>query len=87
MDGALIATIIAGSVAIGGALAGGFWKVWTKIGDQNKAIGRLEGKMDGLHTRMHGYEKQLEGFDQRIGRLDGRINGLVNNLTSKGGEQ
>ena len=77
MDGALIATVVSSSVIVGGAIGGGFWKVWVKLGDQNKAIGRLEGKMDG-------YEKQLEGFDGRISRLDQRINGFVDTLMGKG---
>jgi len=84
MDGALVATIITSSVAVGGAIGGGFWRLWVKIGDQNKSIGRLEGKMDGLNTRMHSYEKQLEGFDQRIDRLDKRINGFVDSLMKEG---
>ena len=84
MDGALIATIVSSSVIVTGAIGGGFWKVWGKLGDQNKAIGRLEGKMDGLGTRMHSYEKQMEGFDSRVSRLDQRINGFVDALMKKG---
>lgn len=83
MDGALIATIVSSSVVVGGAITGGFWKVIIKIGDQNKSIGRLEGKVDGLHTRMQSYEKQLEGFDARVSRLDRRINGLVDSYLTK----
>jgi len=70
MDGALIATIITSSIAVGGAIGGGFWKL-------GRAIGRLEGKVGGLDARMHSYEKQLEGFDRRIDRLDKRINGFL----------
>lgn len=83
MDGALIATIITSSVAVGGAIGTGFWRLTLKIGDQNKSIGRLEGKVGGLDTRMLSYEKQIEGFDGRVGRLDSRINGLLNNITKK----
>ena len=83
MDGVLVVTIITCSVGVSGAIGGGFWKVWTKIGDQNKAIGRLEGKMDGVGTRMHSFEKQMEGFDKRIDRLDRRLNGFVDTLASK----
>ena len=83
MDGPLIATIVSSSVIVGGAIGSGFWKVWTKIGDQSKSIGRLEGKMDGLGTRMHSYEKQMEGFDSRVSRLDQRINGFVDTLMKR----
>ncbi len=77
MDGPLIATVVSSSVVIATAIGGGFWKVWTKIGDQSKSIGRLEGKMDG-------YEKHLEGFDTRVGRLDERLNGFVDSQMKKG---
>ncbi len=80
MDGPLIAAIVTGSVAIGGALGGGFWRVSSCLGKQNKSIGRLEGKMDGVDARMTSYEKQLGGFDQRIGRLDKRLNGFVDDV-------
>lgn len=84
MDGALIATIITSSVAVGSVLGTGFWKLWGRIGDQNRAIGRLEGKMDGLNTRMHSYEKQLEGFDKRVSGLDRRMNGFIDTLVKEG---
>lgn len=83
MDGPIIAAIITSGVALSGVIGGGFWKLWGRVGDQSKAIGRLEGKVDGLGTRMHSYEKQLEGFDQRIGRLDRRMNGLIDTLPRK----
>lgn len=83
MDGGLIATIISSSVVVGGAIGTGFWRVALKIGDQNKSIGRLEGKVDGLGTRMHSYEKQLDGFDERVNRLDGRINGFLDSFLKK----
>jgi len=54
----------------------GFWKL-------GRAIGRLEGKVEGLSTRMHGYEKQLEGFENRIDRLDKRINGFLDNFVKQ----
>lgn len=77
MDGGTIVTIISSSVIVSAAIGGGFWRLINMISEQSKWIGRLEGKMDGLHTRMHSYEKQLEGFDQRIDRLDRRINGFI----------
>lgn len=86
MDGALITTIVSSSVVVGGAIAGGFWRVIVKIGDQNKSIGRLEGKMDGFNTRMYSYEKQLEGFDKRVDRLDRRFNGLLDNIVKENKE-
>jgi len=82
MDGPLCATVISSSVVIGGAIIGGFWRVWVRIGDQNKSIGRLEGKVDGFHTRMHSYETQLDGFDTRVDRMDKRVNGFVEILTN-----
>lgn len=85
MDGSLIATVVSSSVVVGGAIAGGFWRIWVKIGDQSKGIGRLEGKVDGLDTSMKSYEKQLEGFDKRIGRLDRRMNGFLERYADKEG--
>lgn len=82
MDGALIATVVSSSVIVAGAIGGGFWKLWT---EQSKAIGRLEGKMDGLNARMQSYEKQLEGFDTRIDRLDRRMNGFIQRYSGKEG--
>lgn len=77
MDGAVIATVVSSSVVVGGAIITGFWRLWSRIGDQNGSIGRLEGKMDGFDNRMLSYEKQIKGFDDRIGRLDKRLNGFV----------
>ena len=83
MDGGLIATVVSSSVIVAGAIGTGFWRLWVKVGDQNKAIGRLEGKMDGVGVRMHSYEKQIEGFDKRITRLDTRMNGFINSFLKK----
>ena len=77
VDSSLIITIASSATAVGG----GFFALWRHISsnfaDQSRAIGRLEGKVDGMNNRVHGYEKQIEGFDKRIGRLDQRINGLA----------
>jgi hypothetical protein len=68
MDGQIIAIIIS-AVGVSGGSGGGFWKL-------GRAIGRLEGKVDGLDKSMQGYEKQLEGVDRRLDRIDQRINGF-----------
>lgn len=83
MDGALIATVVSSSVLIGGAIITGFWRLWSKIGDQNGCIGRLEGKMDGFGNRMHNYETQMSGFNQRVNRLDRRLNGFFDSEGKK----
>jgi len=82
MDGPLIATVVSSSVVIVGAISGGFWRILVRLGDQNKGIGRLEGKVDGLDIRMHSYEQQLDGFDKRVNRLDNRINGFLDYVTN-----
>lgn len=77
MDGSLIATVVSSSVVVGGAIAGGFWRVMIRIGRQDESIGRLEGKVDGLTTATHIFQGQLRSFDERMGRLDERINNVV----------
>jgi len=77
MDGALIATIITSSVAIGGAIGAGFWKLTTKVGE-------LEGKTGGLSDRMDSYDKQLSDFNMRFNRFDKRMNGFLDNVIGKG---
>ena len=86
MDGVLLATIIPSVLIAGGAIGTGAWKVWSKLADQNRSIGRLEGKMDGLNTRMHSFEKQVDSLDKSIVRLDRRMNGFLDSLTHKEGE-
>jgi len=83
MDGALLATAISSGVAVSGAIVGGFWRVLIKIGEQNKAIGRLEGEVKGFGVRMKGYEIQLDGFNTRADRLDKRMNGFLDSYLSK----
>jgi chaperonin cofactor prefoldin len=63
-------------MAVSGAIGGGFWKL-------GRSIGRLEGKVEELDTRMHAYEKQLGGLDTRIDRLDKRINGFLDNFVKQ----
>ena len=77
MDGSLVITIIGSSAGIGSIIAGGFWVVVAKIGQQDKSIGRIEGKVDGLITTAEVFQGQLNGFDERLGRIDQRINGVV----------
>lgn len=86
MDGPLLATIISGVVVVRGAVCGGSWKVWNKLADQSRSIGRLEGKMDGLHTRMRSFEKQVESLDKSVDRLDRRMNGYLDSMIHKEGE-
>ena len=78
MDGAFIATIISSSVVVGGAIGGGFWKL-------GRAIGRLEGKIEGVDKSMQNHDNQIKGCSDRIDRLDKRINGFLNNLVKPGG--
>ena len=77
IDGSLVVTIIGSSVGIGSVIAGGFWAVVAKMGQQDKCIGRIEGKVDGLTTTVGAFQEQLNGVDERIGRIDQRINGIV----------
>ena len=78
MDGGLIVTVISSTVAASGIFVGGFWKVMTRIGQQDKSIGRLDGKIDGLSSNVQSLQGQFAGYDERMGRLDERINGIVN---------
>lgn len=91
MDGALAVTVISSSVVVGGAIAGGFWRVIIRIGKQDKSIGQLDGKIGslegnvkGMNTTMQNFQGQLNGIDGRMGRLDERINGLVTDKKEKG---
>lgn len=83
MDGALIATVVSSSVVVGGAIISGFWRISTRIGNQDKSIGILGGKVDGLRTSTDIVQKQILGIDQRIDRLDGRINGIITGSKSE----
>ena len=63
MEVALIVSVASSGVVIATAIGGGFWKLSSRLSDHGRAIGRLEGKIDGV--------------DERLGRIDSRINGVV----------
>ena len=91
MDGQLIAVIIISILGVGVPVGGGFWKLGRAIGRlegkvdglDTESIGRLEGKVDSLGDRMHSYETQMDGFDKRVDRLDRRINGWLDTFVKK----
>ena len=58
--------------------------VVAKIGQQDKSIGRLEGKVDGLASAAGLFQDQLKGVDERLGRIDQRINGVITEDKDKG---
>lgn len=84
MDGPLIAAIISSTIVVGGTIVGGYWKLMTRIGDQDKTIATLGGdirglggKIDGLHGVDQSFQDQLGDISKRTDRLDSRINGLI----------
>ena len=84
MDGPLIAAIISSSVVVGGAITGGYWRLMSRIGVQDKTIGELSGsiqglggKIDGLHDVNQNFQDQLGDLSKRTDRLDRRINGTI----------
>lgn len=83
MDG-LILTIIGSSVTVAGTIAGGFWKLSSRVSDQSKSIGKLEGTVESLEERLNGWERRFGSFDERVGRLDSRLNGFLDHLFNRG---
>ncbi len=84
MDGPLIATIISSSVVVGGAIAGSYWRLMGRIGNQDKSIAELgghiqglDGKIDGLHIASQSFQDQFGDLSKRFDRMDRRINGTV----------
>ena len=43
---------------------------------QGRAIGRLEGRFDGVNERINGVNERFDGVNERINGLGERINGL-----------
>lgn len=62
MDVTAIAVIASSSLAVSGAIMGGFWKL-------ANSIGRLEGKVEGM-------DKRMEGCEDRIGEMTTRLDGV-----------
>lgn len=60
MDGGIVAATVTSIVVIGGAVVGGFVR-------QNRAIGRLEGKFDGVKNTL---DIMFNAHNQRITRLE-----------------
>ena len=58
--------MISSSVVVAGAISTGFWRLSVRIGDQSKSIGRLEGKVGGMDTRLDDFGKRVDNLDRRI---------------------
>ena len=91
MDGATIATVAGVGSAIIIAVVAGSVKTWRAIGRlegkmdglDSEAFGRLEGKVGALDKRICSYELQLTGFNQKIAQVHQRLNGFVDVLIGK----
>lgn len=95
MDGGLCAIALSGSLVVGGAIIGGFWRVLVKISDQNTAIGNLKtavgdkigeqnvaiGRLEG---KVDGMGDRILGYEKQIGGLDKRIDSFINHHRNKG---
>lgn len=80
MDGALIVTIASVSVTGLGVIGGGFWMIWSKLGGQSKAIGRVEGTLkatlESYSGRFDAVDGDVKRLDERIDHVSDRVNGL-----------
>jgi len=54
MDGPAIVTIVSSCVVVSSTIGVGFWRL-------GRAIGRLEGKVDGMDVRMDRLDKRVNG--------------------------
>ena len=73
IDGALIATIAGVGVTGLGVVGGGFWMIWSRLGSNSKAIGRVEGT---LKATLENYSGQFGAIGEDVKRLNGRMDHL-----------
>ena len=50
---------------------------------QARAIGRLEGRIDGVNERIDGVNERIDGLNERIDGLSERIDGVETSLTAR----
>ena len=79
MDGNIIGAI----AGTGSAVAASFITMWRQSRDASRALGRVEGKMDGLTQAVN---SRLETTEKRIDHLQGRFNGHLNEHAKGGGQ-
>ena len=87
MDGSTVGTI----AGVGGVAIVAFVAMWRSSRGSSKALGRLEGKVDGLAklvtAKLEDSGKQINRLDDRIDRTDKRIDNVLSKRGkgSKGG--
>ena len=93
MDATLIFSIVTPCLLIGGSIIAGFAKVWTKIADQNKAIGDFKaavlnhiGEQNTAIGALKGAIGELTlrfgSYEKQMEGMDKRINELDKRMDS-----